>query len=144
MERFMSQAVERTGHNRRTMSVTTLLMASGAAMLAASVCVLLGEKGIDVSPSVWHTAVAFCRVVTGLVGLLMIGSAVTGRGSGSNRDGAFGSVVAGVLCVAAAVAGVGLVIVITGLGGLVLLFAGGAVAIGVFRSRHPESEPRRT
>jgi hypothetical protein len=134
----MSHTVELAGRHRRTMTATTLLlMAVGAVMLAAPVYVLLGEKGIDVSPFLWNTAVAFCRVVAGLFGLLAIVLTVTGRGSESNRDGPFGSVVAGVLLIAAAVAGLGFVIVMTGLGGLALLYAGGAVAVGAFRSGRP-------
>jgi MFS family permease len=137
----MSQAADLTGHRRRTMTATTLLMAVGATMVAAPVYVLLGEKGIDVSPSLWTTALAFCRAVTGLFGLLAIVSTVTGRGSRPKRDDAFRSVVAGVLFIAAAVAGLGLVIVITGLAGLVLLFASGAGVVGAFRSGRPESVP---
>jgi hypothetical protein len=126
------------------MEATTLLMVVGTVMLAAPVYVLLGEKGIDVSPSLWNTAVGFCRVVTGLFGLLTIVSTVTGRGSEPNRDGAVGSVAAGVVLIAAAVAGLGFVIVITGLGGLALLYAGGSVAVGAFRSRRPEARSQRT
>ena len=67
-----------------------------------------------------------------------------GRRPEANRDGAFGSVVAGVVLIAAAVAGLGFVIVMTGLGGLALLYAGGSVAVGAFRSRRPESLSCRT
>lgn len=142
----MSQAAELARRNRRTMTVTMLLTAVGAAMLAASVYVLLGEKGIDVSPFRWSAAVDFCRAVTGLFGLLAIMSTVTRRGSGSNRDGKFRSVVAGVLFIAAGVAGFGLVIVITGLAGLGLLYAGGGAAVGAFRSARPgprSAEPEK-
>lgn len=38
----------------------------------------------------------------------------------------------------------GFVIVIPGLGGLALLYAGGSVAVGAFRSRRPESLSCRT
>jgi hypothetical protein len=92
----MSRAADLTGHSRRTMTATTLLMAVRATMVAAPVYVLLGEKGIDVSPSLWNTSLAFCRAVTGLFGLLAIVSTVTGRGSRPKRDDAFRSVVAGV------------------------------------------------
>jgi hypothetical protein len=120
--------------SRRTLAPMVLLMAVALIMIAAPVYVLLGEKGIAVSPSLWNVAVDLCRVVTGLFGLLTIVSVVPRRGSGSSGDGTFGSLVSGVVLIAASVVGVGLVIVITGLGGLALLYAGGAVGVQAFRA----------
>lgn len=47
------------------------------------------------------------------------------------------------MLICAAIAGFGLVIVITGLAGLVLLYTGGAVALGAFRSWRPAPERKR-
>jgi hypothetical protein len=49
---------------------------------------------------------------------------VTGRRLGSSRDDILGSIAAGVIFIGAAIAGLRLVIVITGLGGLAVLCAG--------------------
>jgi hypothetical protein len=115
----------------------TLLMVVALTMLAAPVYTLLGEKGISVSRALWNIAAALCRAVTGLFGLLAVVSVVTGRRSGSSRDDIFGSIAAGVVLIGAAIAGLRLVIVITGLGGLALLFAGGHMAVAAVRSRPP-------
>jgi hypothetical protein len=120
--------------SRRTLVPVVFLMAVAAIMIAAAGYVFLGEKGIAVSPLLWKVAVDLCRVVTDLFGILAIVSVVTGRRSGSSRDGTFGSAACGALLIAAAVAGLGLVIVITGLSGLALLYAGGAGAVEAFRA----------
>ncbi|HJS96271.1 MAG TPA: hypothetical protein VJ741_18545 [Solirubrobacteraceae bacterium] len=116
-------------------------MAVGLIMIAASVYVLLGEKKIDVSPSLWRVSLDLCRVVTGLFGILVIVSVVTERRSGSRDGGTFRSVACGAAFIAAAVAGLGLVIAITGLGGFALLYGGGAFFVDEFRASHPG--PRR-
>jgi hypothetical protein len=132
----MSEAVKVTHirRNRRSLRLVILLMTAGLAMLAAAVCVVLGEKGLGVSESLWRVAVDVCRVVTGLLGLLVIQSVAAGRRSQASRRDTFWTVVSGVVFLVAAVAGLRLVIVITGFGGLVLLYAGGAVAVEAFRS----------
>ena len=127
-----------TGLRRGSLAPTVLLIAAALIMIATPVYVTMGEKGIAVSPSLWKVAIDFCRVVTGLVGLLTIGSAVNERRSVSSGDGTLGSLAGGVVLIAAAVAGLGLVIVMTGLIGLGLLFAGGAVAVDAFRPSRPE------
>jgi hypothetical protein len=158
MEEFMSQAVEathtatvaeagthdthRTIGGLRALVPLALLMTAGLIMTAASVYVFLGEKKINVSPSLWMAALDLCRVVTGLYGIFAIVSVVTERRSGSRGGNTFGSVVCGAALIAAAVAGLGLVMVITGLGGITLLFAGGFVVVEALRVSHPE--PRRT
>jgi hypothetical protein len=118
-----------------------LLIAAGLSMVAASVLVLLGEKGVGPSESLWNVAVDLCRVVTGLLGLLAIKSAVPERRAESSRQDTFWTVVSGVVFIAAAVAGLRLVIVMTGLAGLVLIYAGGALAVDAFRSRHHGPAP---
>jgi hypothetical protein len=125
-------------YSRRTLASTSLLMASGLIMLAAAVYVLLGEQAISAPPALWNVAAAVCRAVTGLFGLLAIVSTLTARASESSRHDTISSVASGVVFIAAAVVGLRLVIVITGLGGLALLFAGGTVAVDAFRSRHRE------
>lgn len=120
------------GRNRRNLAVALLLMAVALIMIAAAIYTFLGEK-VAVSPSLWKAAAVLCRVTAGLFGLLAIVSTVTGRRTESGRDGFFGSIVTGVVLIAAAVAGLGLVTVMTGIGGLVLLYAGGAVAVDAFR-----------
>ncbi len=130
-----------SGRNPRTVGAMTLLIAVALTMVAAPVYVLLGTKGIGMSSSLWTIAVALCRVVTGLFGLLAIVSAVTRRGSRPSRDNTLGSVASGVVLIAAAVAGLGLVIVITGFAGLVLLYAGGAQAVDALHSWLPKPVP---
>lgn len=122
----------------RILVAVVLLIAVALIMIAAPVYVFLGEKKIVVSPALWSVALDVCRVVTGLFGMLGIVSVVTERRSGSSGDGALGSVAGGAVLIVAAVAGLGLVIVITFLGGLVLLVAGGAVAVEAFRASTPE------
>jgi hypothetical protein len=141
----MSEAVEVTHirHSRRGLPLGTVLIAAGLTMVAAAVLVVLGQKGVVISESLWNVAVDVCRVVTGLVGLLAVESAVLGRGSESSRGDTFWNVVIGVVFIAAAVAGLRFVIVMTGLVGLVPLYAGGALAVDAFRSRLPEPAPRR-
>lgn len=145
MEGLMAEAVKVTHirRNRRSLRLVILLMAAGLAMLAAAVCVVLGEKGLGVSESLWSVAVDVCRVVTGLLGLLVIKGAVPGRHSEASRHDTFWAVASGLLFIGAALAGFRLVIVMTGLGGLVLLYAGGAEAVDAFRSRplEPGSRP---
>ncbi len=138
MEEFMSTS-ERS---LRTLVPIVVLMALALIMIAAPVYVFLGEKKIDVSPSLWNVALDLCRVVTGLSGILAIVSVVTDGRSGSSGDGTIGSLACGAALIAAGVAGLGLVIVITGLGGLALLCVGGVGALEAFRTSHPE--PRRT
>ena len=104
------------GRNGRTLAATILLMVTGVTLLAAAVYVVLGEKEGGVSPSLWNVAVVLCRVITGLFGLLAIAPAVVGRGAGSSRDETLGAVTTAVILIAAAVVGLRLVIVITGLG----------------------------
>jgi hypothetical protein len=127
-----------SGRSRPTVAPMGLLMAAAVTMLAAPVYAFLGEKGIDVSPQVWNIAVAFCRVITGVLGLLAIVSAVTGRRSASSRRDTFGSIAGGVVFIAAAIAGLGLVLVITGVVGFGLLCVGGAAAVNAFRSWRSE------
>ena len=124
--------------SRRSLAPMILLMAVALIMLAAPVYVLLGEKGIAVSPSFWKLAVDLCRGITGLFGILTIVSVVPGRRSGPSGEGALGSLVAGALLIVAAIADLGLTIVITGLAGLGLLFAGGAVVVEAFRATRAE------
>jgi hypothetical protein len=119
-----------SGRNRRALAPIGLLMAAALTMLAAPEYAFLGENGIDVSPAVWNIAVAFCRVITGVLGLLAIVSAVTGRRSASSRRDTFGSIAGGVVLIAAAIAGLELVLVITGVVGFGLLCVGGAAAVG--------------
>jgi hypothetical protein len=119
-----------------------LLMDVGLIMIAAPVYVFLGEKKIDVSPSLWSVALDLCRVVTGLFGIVAIVSVVTERRAGSRGGGTVGSVACGAALIAAAVAGLGIVIVLTGLAGVALLYVAGAVVIDAFRASHPK--PRRT
>jgi hypothetical protein len=116
-------------------------MVVGLTMLAAAVYVVLGEKDAGVSPSLWNVAAVLCRVITGLFGLLAIAPAVVRRGAGSTRDDTLGSVATAVVLIASAVVGLRLVIVITGLGGIGLLYAAGATALNASRSRPPEPEP---
>lgn len=116
-------------------------MVVGLTLLAAAVYVVLGEKDTSVSPSLWNVAVVLCRVITGLIGLLAIAPAVVRRGAGSSRDYTLGSVATAVVLIAAAVVGLRLVIVITGLGGIGLLYAAGATAVAASRSTRPEPEP---
>ena len=141
----MSESVEviQVRRDRLRFPRVTVLMAAGLAMIAAAVCVILGEKGVGVSESLWTVAVDVCRVVTGLLGLLVIKGAVPGRHSEASRHDTFWAVASGLLFIGAALAGFRLVIVMTGLGGLVLLYAGGAEAVDAFRSRplEPGSRP---
>ncbi|HET6866696.1 MAG TPA: hypothetical protein VFH80_12335 [Solirubrobacteraceae bacterium] len=135
-----------SGRDGRGLALIVSLLAVGLVMIAAPICVFLGEKVIVVSPSLWNLALDLCRVITGLVGLFVLGSALSGRGADSSRHDTFGSIVGGVVLIAGAVLGLGLVIVVTGLGGLVFLYAGGALAVDAFRSGHREaaaSEPSR-
>ncbi len=136
MEGFMSEALEviQVRRDRLRLPRVTLLMAAGLAMVAAAVCVVLGEKGVGLSESLWNVAVDVCRVVTGLLGLLVIKPVVPGRRSKESRHDTFWTVVSGGVFIAAAVVGLRLVIAITALGGLVLLYAGGAEAVEAFRS----------
>lgn len=127
-----------SGRDWHSLAWMAALMPVAMVMIAASVYVVLGEKGIAGSPSLWSLALDLCRVVTGLFGLFVLVSVVPGRGSDSSRQDIFGSIAGGVVFIAAAVAGLGLVIVVTGLGGLVLLYASGAVAVDAFRCRHRE------
>lgn len=127
---------------RSTLTPIVLLTAVALIMIAAPVYVFLGEKGIAVSSLLWTVALDFCRGLTGLFGLLAIVSAVPRRRSESRGNGILGSVATGVVLIAAAAAGLGLVIVITGLTGLGLLYAGGVVAVDAFRSSR--REPART
>lgn len=131
MEGLMAEAVKVTHirRNRRSLRLVILLMAAGLAMLAAAVCVVLGEKGLGVSESLWSVAVDVCRVVTGLLGLLVIKSVAPGRRSEASWRDTFWTVVSGLVFIVAAVAGLRLVIAITGFGGLLLLYAGGAAAV---------------
>lgn len=126
------------GRDWRSVAWMASLMPVAVVMIAASVYVVLGEKGIAGSPSLWNLAVNVCRVVTGVFGLLVLVSVVPGRGSDSSRQDIFGSLAGGAVFIAAAVAALGLVIVVTGLGGLVLLYASGAVAVDAFRARRRE------
>jgi hypothetical protein len=137
-----------SGRDRGSVASTALLLAVATIMIAAPACVILGEKGIAVSPSLWNLAVDLCRGITGLFGLLVLVSAVTELGADSSRQDTFGSIVGGVAFIAAAITGLGLVIVVTGLGGLALLYAGVAVAVDAVRFRHreparPELTPTR-
>jgi hypothetical protein len=118
----------------RTEVRLALLMAFALVMIAAPVYVFLGEKKIDVSPSLWSAALDFCRVVTGLFGIIGIVSVVTERRSGARGDGLVGSVAGGAALIGAAVVGLGLVIVVTALGGAVLLYGAGAIVAGEFRA----------
>ena len=127
-----------SGRDCRSLARTASLMAVALIMAAAPVYVLLGEKAIAVSPPLWNLALDLCRITTGLFGLLAVVSTVTGRGADSSRHDTFGSIVAGVVFIAAAVAGLGLVIVVTGLAGLALLYAGGVAAVDACRSQHRE------
>jgi hypothetical protein len=127
-----------SGRDRRSLAWIAALMPVAMVMITAPVYVVLGEKGIAGSPSLWNVALDLCRVVTGLFGLFVLASVVPGRGSDSSRQDIFSSIAAGAVFIAAAVAGLGLVIVVTGLGGLVLVYAGGAVAVDAFRCRHRE------
>ncbi|MGN6871932.1 MAG: hypothetical protein ACTHMY_26370 [Solirubrobacteraceae bacterium] len=128
-----------SGRDRRGLALIASLLAIGMVMIAAPICVILGEKAIVVSPALWNLSADVCRVITGLVGLFVLVSAVRGRGSDSSRHDTFGSIVGGVVLIAGAVAGLGLVIVVTGLGGLAFLYAGGALAVDAFRSGHREA-----
>src|SRR5262249_44708351 len=101
-----------------------------------------GEKTIYVSPSLWSVAFDVCRVFTGLSGILAIVGVVTDRRSGSRGDGDFGCLAGAAAVIAAAVAGLGIVIAMTGLAGVGLLYAGGAGVVESLRASHPE--PRRT
>ena len=92
MEGLMSEAVKVTHirRNRRSLRLVILLMAAGLAMLAAAVCVVLGEKGLFVSEPLWSVAVDVCRAVTGLLGLLVISLWHPGgarRRAGATRSG---------------------------------------------------------
>lgn len=127
-----------SGGDRRSLAWMAALMPVAMVMIAAPVYVVLGEKGIAGSPSLWNIALDMCRVVTGLFGLFVLVSVVSGRGSDSSREDIFGSIAGVVVFIAAAVVGLGLVIVVTGFGGLVLLYASGAVAVDAFRFRHRE------
>ena len=127
-----------SGRDRRSLAWMTALMPVAMVMIAAPVYVELGEKGIAGSPSLWNLALDLCRVVTGLFGLFVLVAVVPGGGSDSNRQDIFRSIAGGVVSIAAAVAGLGLVVVVTGLGGLVLLYASGAVALDELRCRHRE------
>lgn len=127
-----------SGRDRGSVAWIAALLAVATIMIAAPACVILGEKGVAVSPSLLNLAVDLCRLVTGLFGLLVLVSAVTGRGSDSSRQEAFRSIVGGVAFIAAAIAALGLVIVVTGLGGLALLYAGAALAADALRIRHRE------
>jgi hypothetical protein len=120
-----------------------LLMALALIMIAAPVYVFLGEKRIDVSPSLWHAALDLCRAVTALFGILPIVSVLPARRPRSGDGGTFGSAAGGAALIAAAVAGWGLVLVITGLGGLALLCGGGAVAFEELRLRALRGTDRR-
>jgi len=132
----MSAAAEviHVRRNRPTWPLVTSLMATGLAMFAAAVCVVLGEEGVRLSEPLWNVSVDVCRAVTGLLGLLMIKSLASGRRLESSRMDTFWTVVSGVLFIVAAVVGLGLVIVMTGVVGLVLLYAGGTVAVEEVRS----------
>lgn len=132
----------RTIGGRRALVPLALLMIAGLIMTAASVYVFLGEKKIDVSPSLWMAALDLCRVVTGLFGIFVIVSVVTERRSGSRGGDTFRTLACGAALIAAAAAGLGLVIVVTGLGGITLMFAGGVVVVDALRVSHPG--PRRT
>lgn len=133
-------ALERaaSGRDLRGLALTAALMAVALVMTAAPVCVILGEKGVAVSPSLWNVAVDLCRIITGLFGLLAVISSVRGRGSDSSRHDTLGSIASGAVLVVAAVAGLGLVIVITGLTGVVLLYVSGVAVADAFRPRHRE------
>lgn len=124
------------GRDVRGLALIASLLAGGLVMIAAPICVQLGEKASVVSPSLWNLSVDSCRVITGLVGLFVLVSAVRGRGADYSDHGTFGSIVVGVVLMAGAVAGLGLVIVVTGLGGLMLLYAGGTLAVDALRSGH--------
>jgi hypothetical protein len=115
-------------------------MVVGLTLLAAAVYVVLGEKDISLSPSLWNAAAVLCRVITGLFRLLAIAPAVVRRGAGSSRDDTLRSVATAVVLIAAAVVGLRLVIAITELGGICLLYAAGATALAS-RSTRPEPEP---
>ena len=125
-----------SGRDRRGLALIVSLLAVGLVMIAAPICVVLGEKAIVVSPSLWNLSVDSCRVITGLVGLFVLVSAVSARGADDSRHGTFGSIVGGVVLIAGAVAGLGLVIAVTGLGGLAFLYAGGGLAVDALRSGH--------
>jgi hypothetical protein len=118
--------------DRRSLTWMAALMPVAMVMIAAPVYVVLGEKGIADSPSLWNLALDLCRVVTGLFGLIVLVPVAPGRGSDSSRQDIVGSIAGGVVFIAAAVAGLGLVIVVTGLGGVVLLYASGAVVRDAF------------
>lgn len=70
----MSEALEviQVRRDRLRFPRVTVLMAAGLAMVAAAVCVVLGEKGVGLSESLWNVALDVCRVVTGLLGLLVV------------------------------------------------------------------------
>jgi hypothetical protein len=128
-------------HSRRTFAAMVFLVAVALILIAAPVCVFLGEKTNAVSPSLWSVADDVCRVVAGLFGILGIVLVVAERRSGSSGGGDLRTVAGGAALIAAAAAGLGIVIVVTGLGGLAFLYAGGVLAVECFRA--PQPEPRR-
>ena len=122
----------------RSLAGTASLMAVALIMTAAPVYVLLAVKGIADAPPLWNLALDLCRVITALFGLLAIVSTVPGRSAGSSCQDILGSIIAGVVFIAAAVVGLGLVLVVTGLAGLALLYASAVAAADAFRSQHRE------
>ena len=109
--------------SRSGLSVLVLLVAMG--VTASALIVFLAEKGVRISDSVGLVALRVCQVTTGMLGLAVFVGAVLGalrppRGPFGQTVGAF---FVSLLFVGAAVAGLGLVIVLTGLVGLGVLWA---------------------
>lgn len=63
-----------SARDRRSLVWMAALMPVAMVMIAAPVYVVLGEKGIAGSPSLWNLALDVCRVITGLFGLFVLGS----------------------------------------------------------------------
>lgn len=128
----------RVGHPRRFLRWlffrsavgSMIIVLAGLAMIAAAIIVVVGEKSHGISLPLWNIACVSCRCLAGLIGLAMLVSPVTFRGSESTRKETLSTVVWGGIIIAAAVLGLGLVLAVTGLVGFCLVVAGVVVLAG--------------
>lgn len=114
-----------------------MFLLAGLGMISAVVIVILGEKTSGISLPVWNVALIACQGVTGLLGLRVLVSSLIARGSKSSLRERLSTMATGGVLVAAAVAGVGLVLVVTGLFGLRLTLTGVSAVRVRFGRRRP-------